>query len=184
MEGVAFAAVILLLSVPVLLLATAFGSLYLAWRRGTLSERLYYVVANPRLRGRVIALFGATMVTYLTAAAVGILSVAGWLDPEMSGTVSLLVFLLGSVTFLSATRLGLNPAPLRESERSVLAGPISMYALRATGPSEGSSDHGFDRPEGIAAESGLEEFGPIPPLIGSSLPGIPAATDLDRPRAD
>lgn len=170
MESVTLVAVILLLSIPVLLLATAVGSLYLAWRRGTLAERLLYVVADPRLRRRVISLFATTMVTYLAAATVGILSVAGWVDPQMSGSVSLFVFLLGSVAFLSGTLLGLNPAPLRESERSVLSGPISMYALTSPGPSEGRSDYGFDRSEGIAAGDAPAELDRFPPLFGTSLP--------------
>jgi hypothetical protein len=119
-----------LLLLPPLMIALA-GILFArAWKKGTLRDRLAYMVFVPKRRNHVMISFSVMMASYWTAGIVGALGAMGVLSDAAVGVTSALTFLSGSVAFMAMTVLGLAVAEPGAENRLLVDQPEAFaYSL-------------------------------------------------------
>ncbi len=109
-----------LLLLPPLMIALAGVLTGRAWKNGSLRDRLAYMVFAPKRRNRVMISFFAMTACYWAAGIVGALGTLGTISEGMTGIVSAVTFLTGSIAFMVMSVIAFA-APEPNADRHLLS---------------------------------------------------------------
>ena len=133
MDPLASTLTVALLLLPSLILIVGAILFVRLWRTGALRDGLAYIVYLHGRRTRFVGLFLGMTVAYVLAGVVGTLGSAGNIDPTLTGSLSSVFFLFGSISLLLMLWWGLRPRPTTTEEKADLTEGIEVQRAFALG---------------------------------------------------